>query len=86
MVGLESLKRAQERVLVKLQPSYIKPLQHLDIQVPLDEHEEQQQQWSGAGLNREGKLCVLPGQRWKNHPQPFGGSQKVMSGFLMTGH
>ena len=58
MVRLEFLKKAQEGVLVKMQPRCSKPRQHLEIQVLLDEQQEQQQQWSGDGLNWKDKLCV----------------------------
>lgn len=68
------MKRGQERLLVAGDPN------SLEMPVPWDNHQEQQQQWSGAGLSFEDQLCVL--QRAEPE-KPLGGAQKITSGSQM---
>jgi hypothetical protein len=55
--GLQSLKRAQERLTVKVQPSCSRDSSVLEMPVPWDDHQEQQRR--EAGLSLGDKLCVL---------------------------
>ena len=52
------------------------------LEMPWDNHQEQQQQqWGGASQNLDDKLCLLQRTELKKWPKPFGGAQKIMSGF-----
>lgn len=66
---LESLRRVQERLLVKAQRNCKKRSHILEMPVPWVNHQEQQW-WSGACLNSEHKLCVLPRTELENLSQP----------------
>lgn len=79
---LESLKRAQKRLLVKVQSSYSKgPQQFENWQY----HRMTTRNSSGASWTLEDKLFLkrmVPEKR----PKPLGGAQKTMSESQITGH
>ncbi|GAB1301459.1 hypothetical protein APTSU1_001669700 [Apodemus speciosus] len=56
---LEFLRRAQERPLVRVQPSGSRDPCIVETQVLWDEHKGQQQQWSGGSRSPGYKSCVL---------------------------
>lgn len=59
LAGLETRKRVQERLLVKMQPSYIGIPRILEKLGSWDYYQEQQQLWNRTRLSLGGKPCVL---------------------------
>lgn len=84
VAGLESLKRAQERLPVKVQPSCSKRPKH----VWRRQHHGMttKQQWSGASRSLKDKLVMLQRAESEKWPKPFGGAQKIVSESRMIGH
>lgn len=81
VAGLEFLKTAWEMILVEVQPSFSKRSQHFGDASTMGWPPKQQQRWSGANQSLEGMLCVLQRREPEKWPQPFGGSQKILSEF-----
>ena len=57
----------------------------LEMPVPCDDHQEQQQQWSTGSWSLEDKLCATKG-RAGEVTQALGGAQKIMSWIPDIGH
>lgn len=53
----------------------------LEMPVPWGDHQGQQQQWDGSQLSLKDKLCILHSVEREKQPKPFGGIQKIVSGF-----
>jgi hypothetical protein len=67
------MKRAYERLLVKPSCSV------LEMPVPWDHHQEQQQQWSTDSWSLEDKVSATKGMAGEV-TQAHGGAQKIVSG------
>ncbi|KAL6090764.1 hypothetical protein STEG23_035894, partial [Scotinomys teguina] len=52
---------------------------------PWDDHQEQQQLWSGAGQSLKDKLYVLQRAELEKRPKPFGRAQKMDLGTKRAG-
>lgn len=59
MTVLESPERAQERLLVKVQPRCSREHNILGVSVLRNDHQEQSRCWGGAGRGAGDKRCVL---------------------------
>jgi hypothetical protein len=69
------MKRAYERLLVK--PSYSRRQQCFGDASTMNDHQEQQQQWSTGRWSLEDNVCATKG-RAGEVTQALGGSQKIM--------
>ena len=80
---LVSLKRALERLLVKVQPSGTRDPRILEMPVSWDHHQEQEQQWGEACQSLEA-VCAAEG-RARAVTKPL--AQKIIreSQILVTG-
>ena len=61
VTGLESLNRAQEKLMMKEQPSCSRDSSTVEMPVSWDDHQKQQR-WRGDSLSLEERLCVLQGE------------------------
>ena len=52
----------------------------------MDDHQEQQQQCSGASESLEDKLCVLQRSEPEKWPKPLGGAIKIVEQIPDTEH
>ena len=71
------MKRAYERLLVK--PSYSRKQQCFGDASTMNDHQEQQQQWSTGSWILENKVCATKG-RAGEVTQTLGGAYKKVSG------
>ena len=72
------MKTAYERLLVKVQPSYSRRSRVLAILVPCNDHQEQQQLWSGDSWSLEDS-CVCCRKQLGKRSKPCVGVQKMVS-------
>jgi hypothetical protein len=63
------MKKAQERLFVKVQSRRSKDPNTLERPVPWDDHQEQQQPWSGAIGSLEHSFVCCGGQSQRSDPQ-----------------
>ena len=70
------MKRAYEKLLVK--PSYSGRRQRFGDASTMNDHQEQQQQWSTGIWSLEDKVCATKGMA-REVTQACGGAQKIMS-------